>query len=205
MGERDVATFSKSCDTKALLGTKEFILISEVYVSDGSDGMAIFAILGSPVESGILGPIEVSDIADALLQDIVMNPLKEFLLVNLDGHEGLNFGTDKLVRELITTHSGQIVHHGINFNILLLKHLGSLSAALKALSDLLREDLLDTEQGNLRLVFVDKLSQTHLESLDSTVLANGAHGGLHGNLKLAKPVLDITLALNRVIKVDCLS
>lgn len=137
--------------------------------------MAIFAILGSPIESRVLGPIEVSDITDAACKDIVMNSLEEFLLVNLDGHEGLNFGTDKLVGKLITTHSGQIVHHGINFNILLLKHLGSLSAALKALCNLLCEDLLDTEQGNLRLVFVDEFDETHLESLNSSVLANGAH------------------------------
>ena len=131
--------------------------------------MAFFAILGSPVESRILGPIEVSDIPDATLKYIIMNSLEQFLLVNLDGHEGLNFGTNKLVRELIATHSGQIVHHSINFNIFLLKHLSSLSTALKALSDLLCEDLLDAEQGNLRLVFVDEFYETHLESLDSTL------------------------------------
>ena len=137
--------------------------------------MAIFAILGSPIESRVLGPIEVSDITDAACKDIVMNSLEEFLLVNLDGHEGLNLGTDKLVRELVTAHSGQVVHHGVNLSILSLEHLGSLSAALKALSDLLREDLLDAEQGNLRLVFVDEFDEPHLESLNSSVLANGAH------------------------------
>ena len=167
--------------------------------------MAFFAILSFPVEARILGPIEVSDIFDAASKDVVMNSLEEFLLINLDGYEGLNFSTDKFVRKLITAHSGQIVHHAIYFNILLLEHLSSLSAALKALSDLLCENLLNTEQGNLGLVFVDELDKTHLESLNCTVLANGAHGSLHGNLKLAEPVFNIALALDIVIKVDCLS
>jgi hypothetical protein len=133
-----------------------------------------------------------------------MRSLEEFLLIHLDSHKGLNLGTDKLVRELISAHSGQLVHHGVNLNILLLEHLSSLSAALKALSDLLCEDLLDTEQGNLRLVLVYKVDKSHLEGLNGSVLADGAHGSLHRDLKLAEPVFDVTLALNGVIKINCL-
>ena len=167
--------------------------------------MTIFAILGPPVESRIFGPIEVGDITDVEANNIFMNSLEELLLVNLDSHEGLNFGTDKLVRELVTAHSSQVVHHGVNLDILRLEHLGSLSAALEALSDLLREDLLDTEQGNLRLVFVDEVDKTHLEGLNGSSLADGAHGSLHGNFKLAEPVLDVTLTLYGVIKTNCFS
>ena len=52
------------------------------------------------------------------------------------------------------------------------------------------------------MVLVDEVGKTHLEALLSARLANGAHGGLHSGLKLDKPVLNITLALDWVVKVD---
>jgi hypothetical protein len=61
----------------------------------------------------------------------------------------------------------------------LLESLLAIALALKALSDLLSEDHLDSKQRDLGLVLVNEFLKAHSEALSGSSLANVAHGKLH--------------------------
>ena len=205
LSESNVASFREGRDTESLLGTKEFVLISEIDISDRNDGLAVLAILSAPVEARILGPVEVGNVTDATSEHVVVDSLEKILLVDLDGNEGLDLGTDELVRQVVTTHVRQIVHDAVNLGVLLLEGLLAVTLALKALSDFLGENELDSEQGNLRLVFVDEVLEVQGEALSGSILANAAHRILHGSFELAEPVLNVAFTLDVVVEFDGLS
>jgi hypothetical protein len=157
LSKGNIASLGESGDTETLLCTQEFILIGEVDISDANHGLAILAILGSPVESRVLLPVEVSDVTNTTCKHIIVHSLKELLLIYLDGDEGLNLGSNELVGQVITAHVSQLVHDGIDFLTLGLEGLRTLPLFFEALGHLLGEDELDTEESNLRLVLVDEL------------------------------------------------
>ena len=205
LGKGNVTSLSESSDTKTLLSSKEFVLIGEIDISDLNDGVSIFTILSFPVETRVLGPIEIGNIANKVAKDPLVDSPEEILLINLDSDKSLNLGTDELVRKVSTAHIGQVLHHTVNFEVLLLEHLCSLSGALKAFSDLLGEDHLETKKGNLRLVLVDEFNKAHAEALSGSVLANVTHRILHATLKSAKPIFNVAFTLDVFVQFDGLS
>jgi hypothetical protein len=200
LGESDVASLSKRRDTKTLLGTQELILVGEVNIGDADHGVAIFAILGSPVETRVLRPIEVCNVTNLASQHSIMDSLEKILLIDLNGDERFDLASDKSIGEIITAHSGQIVHHASNFKVLRLECLGAVPGALQAISNFLGEKELETEKGDLGLIFVNKFLEAHLEALCGTILADCAHGGLHIALEHNEPVFNVTFAFHRLIK-----
>ena len=137
--------------------------------------------------------------------DILVSSLEELLLVNLNGNERLNLGPDELVGKVITAHSGQLAHHGVDLDVLCLEGLESILGPLETVSDLLSEHELDTEKGDLRLIVANELCEALGEALGSTVHDNVSDGSLHAALESAEPILDVALALDRVIELNRLS
>ena len=205
LAESDVAPLSESRDTKTLLGTEELILISEVNIGDANDSLAVLAILSSPVEAGVLLPVEIGNIFEVSFLTSILDSLEEILLVDLNGYKGLNFSPDKFVGKIFTAHSGKIVHHCVDLDVLSLERLLSILLPLKAVSHLLSKHELDTEKGNLRLVLANELHEGELEALGSGAHDNGAHGLLHGALELAKPILDVAFAFDGIVESNRLS
>jgi len=98
LGKSNIASFGQQSDTKTLFGSQEFVLISEVDISDANKCLTVLAILGSPVETGILGPIEVTNITNFVTSYTFLDSLEEILLIDLNRDQGLNFHSYELVR-----------------------------------------------------------------------------------------------------------
>lgn len=199
MSESNIASLSQSSDTEALLGTKEFVLIREIDIGNADDCVSVFAILGSPVETRVLGPIEVSNVFDLIGKHAVMHSLEELLLIDLNGDQSFDLSSDELVRKIVTTHVGQVIHHCVDFCSLGLECLYSVSCALQAVSHLLCKQELHSKKGNLRLVFVHKVYKGRVEAFSCTGLADRAHGDLHSAFEFDEPVFNVAFTFDWVI------
>jgi len=155
--------------------------------------MSIFL---SPFDSSVLSPLEVIGILDSMLFGLSMDEIEDLDLMHMDCYECLNFHSLKLVK-VIQAHLTELSHHSMDFFLFLLKlnNLFFLSS-LKAISDLLGPNLLNTKKSNLRWERFDKLSKRHREAVLGTSSTDHSHRPLHLQLEFEEPFFNITFSLD---------
>jgi len=84
-------------------------------------------------------------------------------LVNLDGHERLDLGSDEFGKTFLETHQGEVLHDLIVVLLLLfeIRDLVDFLALAESVGETGGPQELNTEQGDLRLVSVNELSKRH--------------------------------------------
>ena len=80
--------------------------------------------------------------------------------MHMNSHKSLNFGSLKFGLDVFKTHSGKFFHDFVNITLLFYKVciFICLLRPVKTLCHLLGPDNLNSEQGNLGLVFLDEFS-----------------------------------------------
>jgi len=135
------------------------------------------------------------------------NCVKLITLIDLNGHESFNFGTLKFAESLIQAHHGKLLHDSIIIFLFLVqvRDLVNFLALGESLLETGSPQELDTEQGDLGLIAINKFTEWHGEAVLSSRLTNLSNRLLHFFFKLVKPVFNLTFSLDTLIKIDILS
>ena len=122
--------------------------------------------------------------------------------MHLDGHQGLDLGPIQLGLDIFEAHLDELVVDGLDLSSLRLHCiLLVLHGPLERLGDLIGPDHLDPDEGDLRLILSDEVSEG--PEGDSRHSGGGLSEDdfqldLHLLLELLQPPLDVALALDVV-------
>jgi hypothetical protein len=98
LSQSNVTSVSERGDAKTFSDSEIFISVSEVDVSDGDDGVALFTL---PVDTRVLLPIEVGDSLVRVHAVHVSDFARQITLMDLDGNQSFNLGSLQLVSDVL--------------------------------------------------------------------------------------------------------
>ena len=181
LGKGDVASISKWCDTKSLLGSEELIGVDELDISDIDSAMSLFYF---PVASGVSLPREIVGILNLVLSALSLDINENLHLTHMDCHDCLDSHSDLLVH-VFKTHLGKLRLNVVDEFLTLVK-LNDLFfvTLLKALLDFEGPEELNTKKGNLRWELEHEVSEWSVEAISGTSLADVSDRGLHALFEL---------------------
>ena len=157
-----------------------------------------------PVTPGVLLPVVIIDTLVRVGTVSIPDFSGQITLMDLDGHECLDLGSDECGEWILKTHLGQIIEHGSDFLDFAVEFVSAVfdASSFKSFSHFGGPDHLHSEQRDLRRRSVNEFFGRTDGALLGTDTALIADGGLHLVGEEVEPDFDLTFGTDFVVEVD---